>query len=109
MFPSAVENLGGKTKIVASRALASPAGTPAFHRLAEIHFLSIEALEACTASEGGKQTLANAVSFSAGSAPVFLIAEEEIFEFERYARKFLREASSIVSPGSRFDKHQRKG
>jgi hypothetical protein len=41
----------------------------------------MEALEACAASDGGKQTLANAVSISTGGPPVFLIAEQEVFEF----------------------------
>jgi uncharacterized protein (TIGR02118 family) len=57
--PMAVEKLAGKTKIVATRVLGSPQGKPAFHRIAEIHFPSMEALEACAASEGGKQTLAS--------------------------------------------------
>jgi hypothetical protein len=77
----AVEKLAGKTKLVATRVLGSPNGKPPFHRIAEIHFRSMEALEACAASEGGKQTLANAVSISSGGAPVFLVAEEETFEF----------------------------
>jgi len=79
--PLAVERLIGKTKIVASRVIGSPQGKPAFHRIAEVHFPSMEALETCAASEGGKQTLANAVSISSGGAPVFLVAEEETFEF----------------------------
>jgi hypothetical protein len=77
----AVEKLGGKTKIVATRVLGSPQGTPPFHRIAEIHFPSMEALQACAASEGGKQTIANAVSISSGGAPIFLVAEEETFTF----------------------------
>ncbi len=32
-------------------------------------------------SEGGMQTVANAVSISSGGLPVFLIAEEETFTF----------------------------
>ena len=76
-----VERLASKTKLVATRVLGSPNGKPPFHRIAEIHFPSMEALEACAASEGGKQTLANAVSISSGGAPVFLVAEEETFEF----------------------------
>jgi uncharacterized protein (TIGR02118 family) len=79
--PMAVEKLAGKTKLVATRVLGSPNGKPPFHRIAEIHFPSMEALETCAASEGGKQTLANAVSISSGGAPVFLVAEEETFEF----------------------------
>jgi uncharacterized protein (TIGR02118 family) len=79
--PMAVQKLKGKTKIVATRVLGSPTGQPAFHRIAEIHFPSIHELEACAVSEGGKQTLANAAAISSGGAPVFLVAEEETFEF----------------------------
>jgi len=79
--PMAVEKLSGKTKIVGTRVLGSPQGKPVFHRIAEIHFPSMEALEACAASDGGKQTLANAVAISSGGAPVFLVAEEETFVF----------------------------
>jgi hypothetical protein len=79
MCPWLSEKLAGKTKLVATRVLSSPNGKPPFHRIAEIHFPSMEALETCATSEGGKQTIANAVSISSGGAPVFLIAEEEEF------------------------------
>jgi len=80
--PMAGEKLAGKTKIVATKMLGSPQGTPAFHRIAEIHFPSMDALQACAASEGGKQTIAHAVSISSGGAPTFLVAEEETFVFQ---------------------------
>jgi uncharacterized protein (TIGR02118 family) len=80
--PMAVEKLAGKTKIVASKIVGSPQGTPPFHRIAEIHFPSMEALRACAASDGGKQTIANAVAISSGGAPIFLVAEEEKFVFQ---------------------------
>jgi uncharacterized protein (TIGR02118 family) len=79
--PMAVAKLGGKTKIVASKIVGSPQGTPPFHRIAEIHFPSMEALQACAASEG-EQTIANAVAISSGGAPIFLVAEEEVFAFQ---------------------------
>ena len=80
--PMAVNKLSGKTKIVASKALSSAQGGPApFYRIAEIHFPSLAALQASAASEGAKETLANAVSISSGGPPVFLVAEEETFEF----------------------------
>ena len=79
--PMAVKKLDGKTKIVATRVLGSPNGRPAFHRIAEIHFPSMQALEACAASQGGKETLANAVAISSGGPPIVLIAEGETFEF----------------------------
>jgi uncharacterized protein (TIGR02118 family) len=79
--PLAVAVLGGKTKIVGTKVLGSPEGTPAFYRIAEIHFRSMADLEACAASEGGKQTLAHAVTISSGGPPIFLVAEEETFTF----------------------------
>jgi len=79
--PMAVAKLAGKSKIVATRVLGSPAGESPFHRVAEVYFPSMEALEQCAASEGGKRTIAHAVSISSGGAPLFLVAEEETFVF----------------------------
>jgi uncharacterized protein (TIGR02118 family) len=58
--PMAVEKLSGKTRIVATRILGSPQGVPPFHVIAEVHFPTIEALQNCAASDGGKETLAHA-------------------------------------------------
>ena len=79
--PMAVAKLAGKTRIVASKGIAAPQGVPAFYRVVEIYFPSMQALQACAESAGGKQTIANAVSISSGGPPVFLIAEEETFTF----------------------------
>jgi len=57
--------LHGKGKIV------SQAG------IAEVRSPSMKALEACAASNGGKQTIAHAVSISYGGAPTILVAEDE--------------------------------
>jgi uncharacterized protein (TIGR02118 family) len=76
-----VKKLAGKTKLVATKVQSSPQGTPAFYRIAEVHFPSLEALQACAASEGGKETLAHAAKISTGGAPVLLIAEEQTFIF----------------------------
>lgn len=84
--PMAVAKLGGKTKIVATKVLSSPQGAAPFYRIAEVYFPSMQALEACAASEGGKQTLANAVSISSGGTPIFLIAEEQTFAFDESAQ-----------------------
>ena len=77
----AVAKLGGKTKFVATKVLASPQGTPSFYRIAEIHFPSMEALEACAASAGAQETLAHAMSIPTGGKPIFLVADEETFTF----------------------------
>ena len=79
--PMAVEKLAGKTKFVATRVLGSPNGKPPLHRIAEIHFHSMEALEACAASQGVKEVLANAVAISSGGPPIVLIAEDQTVEF----------------------------
>ncbi len=79
--PMAVKKLGGKTKIVATKVQSSPQGKPAFYRIAEIHFPSLEALQACAASAGGKETLAHAAKISTGGPPVVLIGEEQVFTF----------------------------
>jgi uncharacterized protein (TIGR02118 family) len=83
--PLAVKKLSGKTKIVATKILGSPQGAPAFYRVAEIYFPSMSALEACTASAGGKEALDHAAKISTGGPPVIMIAEEETFTFESHA------------------------
>jgi uncharacterized protein (TIGR02118 family) len=79
--PMAVKMLAGKTKLVATKIQGSPQGMPAFYRIAEIHFPSLEALQACASSAGGKETLAHATKISTGGPPVLLIAEEQVFTF----------------------------
>jgi uncharacterized protein (TIGR02118 family) len=79
--PLAVARLGGKTKMVATKVLGSPQGTPPFYRIAEVHFPSMQVLEECAASDGGKEALAHAVKISSGGTPIFLVAEEETFTF----------------------------
>lgn len=81
--PMAVEKLGGKTKIVATKVIGSPQGSPPFHVMAEVYFPSLEALQNCAESEGGKETLAHAVSISTGGSPIILVAEEQSYNFEQ--------------------------
>jgi len=82
--PLAVARLAGKSKMVASKVLASPQGTPPFYCVAEVYFPSMQALEACAASDGGKETLAHAAKISSGGPPIFLVAEEETFDFTKH-------------------------
>jgi uncharacterized protein (TIGR02118 family) len=67
----------GATKAVLSKAVGAPAGTPQFHRIAEIHFPSAEALHRCAAGRG-QEALDHARKISNGGPPVVLIAEEEV-------------------------------
>ncbi|HEX7286315.1 MAG TPA: EthD family reductase [Candidatus Angelobacter sp.] len=79
--PMAVAKLAGKSKFVATKVVASPQGTPPYYRIAEVHFPSMEALQACAASAGGKETLGHAAKISSGGPPVIMVAEEESFTF----------------------------
>ena len=80
--PLAIEKLKGKTKIISTRTLDSPQGEPPFHTIAEVHFPSMEALHACATSNGGRETLAHAIAISSGGHPIFLVAEESVYDFD---------------------------
>jgi uncharacterized protein (TIGR02118 family) len=79
--PLAVANLHGMIRIVATKVLGSPLGGPVFYRIAEIYFPSMAVLEACAASPGGKEVLANAIKISSGGPPAIMIATEDTFSF----------------------------
>ncbi len=79
--PMAVEKLAGKTRFVATKVVGSPQGEAPFYRIAEVYFPSMDALQDCAASEGGRETLAHATKISSGGAPVVMVAEEESFNF----------------------------
>ena len=79
--PLARKKLKGVTKFVATKVVGSPQGTPPYCRIAELHFASMEDLQACTSSDGGKETVAHAISISSGGPPVFMVAEEQVSPF----------------------------
>ena len=72
----------GLVRFVASRITGTADGGAApFARVAELHFPSLQALQAAAASEPAKRAVAHAVSISSGGPPLFLIAEEETTTF----------------------------
>jgi uncharacterized protein (TIGR02118 family) len=72
------QNFKGIQKFVASRVVGTADGSaPPFYRLAELHFPSMEALQAAAGSASAQRVVAHAVSISSGEKPVFLVAEEE--------------------------------
>ena len=81
-IPMAVAKVPGKTKMVATKFKGMADGSRApFHRMAEIHFASMEALQACLASPGGRETIAHARAISSGGGPMIMIAEERAQTF----------------------------
>lgn len=72
----------GINRFVASKVVGTPDGSaPPFYRIAELHFPSMEALQAAAASAPAQEAVAHAVSISSGGKPVFLVAEEETTVF----------------------------
>jgi uncharacterized protein (TIGR02118 family) len=76
------QNFKGIKKFVASRAVGTPDGSPPpFFRVAELHFPSMEALQAAAASPSAQKVVAHAVSISTGGKPIVLVAEEDTKTF----------------------------
>src|SRR5262245_11811986 len=72
----------GIKKFIASRVLGTADGSPApVYRVAELHFPSMEALQAAAASGPAQEAVAHAISISSGGKPIFLVAEEEATNF----------------------------
>jgi uncharacterized protein (TIGR02118 family) len=95
--PMAVAKLAGKTRFVATKVVATPDGSPPpFYRIAEVHFPSLEALQACAQSAGGQETVAHAFKISSGGPPVILVAEEQIFIFS--GNSLWDRLKAVVSP-----------
>jgi uncharacterized protein (TIGR02118 family) len=77
-----VPKFKGIEKFVASKVVGAPGGaTPGFHRIAELHFPSMQALTEAAAAEEAQAAVAHAVQISSGGPPVFLVCEEEITNF----------------------------
>lgn len=68
----------GATKVVMTKSTGSPAGAPAFYRVAEIHFPAMQNLQDFAGSKSGQDAVAHAGKISTGGAPTVLIAEEEV-------------------------------
>jgi uncharacterized protein (TIGR02118 family) len=76
------ETFKGMTKFVASKIVGTPDGSPPpFHRVAELHFPSLAALQAAAGSSSAQQAVAHAVAISSGGTPIVLVAEEETKSF----------------------------
>lgn len=76
--PMVVEQaLPGLRKFVPAQILATATGDALYHRIAELYFDSMDALQAAMASPGGQLAIANATAISTGGAPIVLIAEDD--------------------------------
>jgi uncharacterized protein (TIGR02118 family) len=76
------QNFSGLKKFIASKVVGTADGSAApFYRVAELHFPSMEVLQAAAASPSAQRAVAHAVSISSGGNPIFLVAEEDTKTF----------------------------
>jgi uncharacterized protein (TIGR02118 family) len=71
----------GATKAVLSRISGAASGPAPYHRVAEIHFPSLDALTTCLSSQAGRDALADARRISNGGSPLVLIGTEDVVTF----------------------------
>jgi uncharacterized protein (TIGR02118 family) len=76
-LPYAGPRLKGATGVVSKRVAGAPGDLPAFYAISDVTFPSMEALQACAASAGGKEALAHAASISTGGAPTVLVVSDD--------------------------------
>jgi len=76
-LPYAGPRLKGATRVDTKRVLTPPNTTSPYHTISDVTFPSIEALQECASSQGGKEALAHAASISTGGAPLLLVVKDE--------------------------------
>jgi uncharacterized protein (TIGR02118 family) len=82
-IPLVAKSLPRVTKAVYTRVLMSPQGDSPYCRIAELHFPSLEALQADFSTPEGQALSAHAASIFTGGVAVSLICEEETVIFEK--------------------------
>ena len=76
--PLASKKIKGVIKFNASKVVGTPDGsTPQFHRIAELYFPSMQALQDSVASPGTQEAVAHAFKISSGGPPVVIVCEQE--------------------------------
>lgn len=71
--PLCQEHLPGMTALKVCKVLGSPAGKPPFYSMVELHYPSMEALQADFGGRGGAKVGKHAMEISTGGAPTILI------------------------------------
>jgi len=80
-MPMVEGKLKGVTRLVLTKVNGSPQGKVTAYRMSEIYFSSLDDLNKCVESDGGKDVMAHAAKISTGGAPLMLICEEESFVY----------------------------
>jgi len=80
-LPMVEDKFKGVSRLVTTKVLSSPQGEAKTYRIAELHFPSMEALNACLQSDGAKALLDHAATISTGGRPIVLVCDEETFMY----------------------------
>jgi len=76
-LPYAGPRLEGATGVATLHVLGTPGTAAPYYAISDVSFPSVEAVEACAASVGGKEALAHAASISTGGPPVIVVVKGE--------------------------------
>ena len=82
-MPLVAKSLPRLTKAVYARVLMSPAGASPYCRITELHYPSMEALQADFSTPEAQALGAHAVSISTGGGAISLVCDEEVVSFEK--------------------------
>jgi len=82
-IPMVARKLTRCTKAIYTRVLMSPQGASPFCRIAELHYPSLEALQADFSTPEAQELGAHAASISTGGTAVSIICEEETVLLDR--------------------------
>jgi uncharacterized protein (TIGR02118 family) len=82
-IPMVTQKLPRYTKAVYTRVLMSPSGASPYCRITELHYPSLEALQADFSTPEAQELGAHAASISTGGIAISLICEEETVRFEK--------------------------
>jgi uncharacterized protein (TIGR02118 family) len=77
-LPYAGPRLVGATGVVSKRVTSPAPGAPQFYAISDVTFPSVAELQACAASQSGKEALQHAASISTGGPPVILLATDDL-------------------------------
>ena len=64
------------TRFVQIRIVGSPGGPAPYHRVAELHFASMEALQAALGTPEAQAAVGHAMQISTGGPPTILLAQQ---------------------------------
>jgi uncharacterized protein (TIGR02118 family) len=77
-LPYAGPRLAGALGVVSKRVAATPVGSPRYYAISDVTFPTLDALQQCAGSAGGKEALQHAASISSGGPPTVLVVTDDL-------------------------------